>query len=78
MNKLEEYMNLPFTLMLIPDLEEGGFTAYFPELNGCITCGETYAEAVDNAMDAKKEWLMACIEDGIEIPKPHEQAVSWL
>lgn len=78
MNKLEEYMNLPFTLMLIPDLEEGGFTAYFPELNGCITCGETYAEAVDNAMDAKREWLIACIENGIEIPKPHKQAVSWL
>lgn len=78
MNKLEEYMNLPFTLMLIPDLEEGGFTAYFPELQGCITCGETYKEAVDNAIEAKKEWLIACIEEGIKIPSPHKQAVSWL
>ena len=55
MNRLDEYLKLPYTLVLIPDLEEGGFTAYFPELKGCVTCGETYTEAVENAMDAKKE-----------------------
>ena len=53
MNRLDEYLKLPYTLVLIPDLEEGGFTAYFPELKGCVTCGETYTEAVENAMDAK-------------------------
>lgn len=54
MNRLDEYLKLPYTLVLIPDLEEGGFTAYFPELKGCVTCGETYTEAVENAMDAKR------------------------
>ena len=65
MNRLDEYLKLPYTLVLIPDLEEGGFTAYFPELKGCVTCGETYTEAVENAMDAKKEWITACIEEGL-------------
>lgn len=78
MSKLDEYVNLPYTLIVIPDLEEGGFTAYFPELQGCITCGESYAEAVNNAIEAKEEWLTACIEDGINIPKPNQQVVSWL
>lgn len=78
MSKLDEYVNLPYTLIVIPDLEEGGLTAYFPELQGCITCGESYAEAVNNAIEAKEEWLAACIEDGINIPKPNQQVVSWL
>ena len=61
----------------IPDMEEGGFTAYFPELKGCVTCGETYTEAVENAMDAKKEWITTCIEEGLNIPEPDERAFSW-
>lgn len=77
MNRLDEYLKLPYTLVLIPDLEEGGFTAYFPELKGCVTCGETYTEAVENAMDAKKEWITACIEEGLNIPEPDEQTFSW-
>ena len=42
----------------------------FPELPGCITCGETVESAVANALDAKKAWLEAAIEDGIEIHEP--------
>ena len=42
----------------------------FPELPGCITCGETVESAVANALDAKKAWLEAAEEDGIEIHEP--------
>ena len=37
---------------------------------GCITCGETEEEAVKNALDAKKVWLEAALEDGLAIPAP--------
>ena len=40
-------------LDIIPDTEESGFVASYPELPGCITCGETVAEVVANAEDAK-------------------------
>lgn len=53
-----------------PDTSEGGYIAYFPELKGCITCGETVEKAAANAIDAKREWLSAAIEDGVEIPYP--------
>ena len=43
------------------------FVVSFPELPGCITCGETIESAVANAMDAKKSWLEAALEQGIEI-----------
>lgn len=76
MRTLEEYMKLPYKLEIIPDTEESGFIASYPELSGCITCGETLAEVVVNAEDAKKEWITAAIEDGIEIAEP-EAAESY-
>ena len=39
--------------------DEGGFVISYPDLPGCITCGETRQSAVVNALDAKKAWLEA-------------------
>lgn len=70
MKTLNEYLNMPYRMEIVPDTAENGFIASFPELSGCITCGETVEAAVANAIDAKKEWLSAAIEDGIDIPEP--------
>ena len=70
MRTFEEYMKLPYKLEIIPDTEESGFVASYPELPGCITCGETVDEVVANAEDAKKEWITAALEEGIEIAEP--------
>ena len=70
MKTLNEYLNMPYRMEIVPDTAEGGYIASFPELCGCITCGETVEKAVANAIDAKKEWLTAAIEDGIDIPTP--------
>ena len=59
------YMALPYRLVLIPDTDESGFVAFYPELPGCITCGEDIFKAVANAVDAKKQWLSIAIEDGV-------------
>ena len=72
MRTLEEYMKLPYKLELVPDTEESGFVASYPELPGCITCGETISQIIANAEDAKKEWLMAAIEEHIPINEPEE------
>lgn len=50
--------------------EEGGYVASFPELLGCISYGETIDSAVANVQNAKKEWLIAALEEGIEIQEP--------
>ena len=69
MRTIEEYMHLPYRMELIPDTVEGGFAVRFPELPGCLTCGDTLEEAVRNAENCKREWLTAALEDGIEIPE---------
>lgn len=71
MKTINEYMNLPYKMEIVPDMEEGGFVVSFPDLPGCITCGETMEEALVNALDAKKAWLEAALEEGIEINKPN-------
>ena len=70
MRTIEEYMRMPYRMEIIPDTVEGGFAVRFPELPGCLTCGDTLEEAVRNAADCKKEWLIAEMEEGISIPEP--------
>lgn len=70
MKTIDEYLALPYRMEIIPDTEEGGFVVSFPDLPGCITCGETMESAIANAQDAKAAWLTAALEDGIEIQEP--------
>ena len=50
---LEYYLSPPYRLSIVPDLEEGGYAAEYPELPGCITCGKTVVEVLELAEDAK-------------------------
>ena len=68
--KLKFYMNLPYRMIVEEDTEEGGYGVWFPDLPGCITCGETIAEAAEMAKDAKLAWFEACLEEERELPMP--------
>ena len=70
MKTLNEYLKMPYRMEVVEDPEEGGFVVSYPDLPGCITCGETMESAIANAKDAKKAWLEAALEDGIKIPEP--------
>ena len=70
MKTIEEYMALPYRMEIVPDLDEGGFVASYPDLPGCITCGEIFEAVVKNAEEAKRVWLTAALEDGITIREP--------
>lgn len=70
MKKLNDYMVMPYRMEIVEDKEEGGFVVSYPDLPGCITCGETLESAVANAQKAKEEWLIATFEEGIEIHEP--------
>ena len=70
---IDYYLSLPYRLEIIPDTEEGGYGARYPELPGCITCAETLEKVVANAEDAKRVWLEAAIEEGIDIVEPERE-----
>lgn len=70
MKVLNDYMAMPYRMEIVEDRDEGGFVISYPDLPGCITCGETIELAVANAVDAKKAWFEAALEEGIEIREP--------
>lgn len=65
---VDELMKLPYTVEITPD--DGSYFAKIKELDGCMTVGETMAEALAMIEDAKHTWLTAAVEDDIEIPLP--------
>ncbi len=48
----------------------GGFLGYVPDLEGCMSDGETPEEALENTKAAITDWLSACSDAGRELPKP--------
>ncbi len=73
MKTLSDYMKMPYRMEIVEDYDEGGFVVSFPELPGCISCGESVETAVANAQDAKKAWLEAALEEGIQVQEPDSQ-----
>ena len=72
MKTLNEYLALPYRMEIVEDRDEGGFVAAYPDLPGCVTCGETLESAAANAQDAKRAWLEAALEEGIPIREPDD------
>ena len=57
MKTIDYYMGLPYKLEIVPDVEEGGYVARYPELPGCISVGSTLEETVNHVLDAKKRMV---------------------
>lgn len=70
MKDIEYYMSLDYRMEIIPDTEEGGFAVKFPDLPGCLTCGETIEEAIENSKDCRRAWFEAQMESGRPIAEP--------
>jgi len=69
---VEYYMNLPYTIQLQRDPDEGWFVAV-KELPGCMSQGDTAEEAVAMIREAMELWLEVALEDGQSIPEPRPE-----
>jgi predicted RNase H-like HicB family nuclease len=67
-----------YTIILHPDVEEGGYTVTVPALPGCVTQGETLEEAIAMAKDAIRLHIEALVADGEPVPeeREHPQAIT--
>lgn len=70
MKTLNDYLKMSYRMEIIEDKDEGGYVISYPDLPGCITCGDTIEVAVANAEDAKRSWMETAIKDGIQIREP--------
>ena len=69
---VEAYVQLPYRMRL--DRRDDGDGAYWlatvEELPGCMSDGDTRAEALSRVQDAMHGWSSAALEDGRSIPEP--------
>ena len=69
MNKaLDYYISLPYTIELTPDAD-GYWFAEIPLLEGCMTNGENWTDALEAIQDAKRAWLTTALALGLSIPE---------
>jgi len=68
--------NYPFEINALSDEEGGGYLITFPDLPGCMSDGESVAEAVENGQDAVKAWLITAKETNRPIPAPGSVATA--
>jgi antitoxin HicB len=67
-------LKYPVLISPLSDEDGGGFLATVPDLPGCMSDGETPAEAVENVQDAIEEWLDLARKLGRAIPAPSNVA----
>ncbi|MBO6795341.1 MAG: type II toxin-antitoxin system HicB family antitoxin [Balneolaceae bacterium] len=64
--------------VIVIESVENGFSAYVPDLPGCVTVGESREEVEGHIQEAILLHLEGMNEDGLEIPKPTTEAVTML
>jgi predicted RNase H-like HicB family nuclease len=72
----EQYLQEPYSRVLIPDKESGTYTAVILEFPGCIAQGDTPQEAYDHLENVAKEWIESALTLKQEIPPP-SQSISY-
>jgi len=64
--------------LIIIEKTETGFSAYSPDLPGCVSTGTTLANTEANMKEAIEFHIEGMIEEGIEIPKPLTKAAEFI
>lgn len=62
-------MKLVYPAVFSPCLENPGYTVTVPDLPGCITEGDSLADAILMAEDAASGWVLDELENGNAAPK---------
>ena len=60
----------------LPQDEGGGYLAWVSDLPGCMSDGDTTAEALQNVQQAILEWIEEAERLGHKIPEPSQAATA--
>lgn len=61
-------MNLVYPAVFYPCEVNPGFTVVVPDLPGCVSEGDSLANAIAMGKDAASSWILGELEDGNEVP----------
>jgi predicted RNase H-like HicB family nuclease len=60
--------------LIIIEKTNTGYSAYSPDLDGCVASGKTREEAEKNMKEAIEFHLEGLRSEGLEIPEPHSSS----
>lgn len=63
-------IDYPITIVPLSEEDGGGYLGQALDLPGCMSDGETEAEALANTKQAVAEWIEECKALGRRIPEP--------
>jgi len=68
----KNYLERPYHIVIQHITDESGsyYFATVREFDGCMSHGDTYAQAFENIQDAMNGWIEAKLEGGFSIPEP--------
>ena len=78
--RIEEYLSLPYSTIVVPDVtteNEPCYMAYHPELEGCMSHGNTLEEAVRNLREVTELYISALLDKGLDVPLPQGVRIIW-
>ncbi|NPV29826.1 MAG: type II toxin-antitoxin system HicB family antitoxin [Firmicutes bacterium] len=56
--------------LVVIEKADGNYSAYLPDVPGCVATGRTIEEVKQNIGEALKMHLEGIIEDGLPLPEP--------
>ena len=63
-----------YRFLIIIEKANDNYSAYSPDLPGCIATGDTYEETEQNMYDAIEMHVDGLLEDGLPVPEPTSMA----
>ena len=55
--------------LIVIEKANGNYSAYSPDVDGCVATGDTREEAEANMYEALRLHIQGLIEDGLPVPK---------
>ena len=74
--KVKDYLKLPYHIVVRYINDESGsyYFATVQEFDGCMSDGDSYAEACKNIQKAMELWIEAKLEGGFHVPLPIDES----
>jgi predicted RNase H-like HicB family nuclease len=65
-------------LVIFEECNDGGYSAYVPDLPVCFTVGDTLEDTKENIKEAIELYLEDLKETGKEIPQPPHKMAAYI
>lgn len=74
-SNVDKYLKLPYSTIVVFDVTTDGepcYAAYSPELEGCMSHGDSLEEALHNLSEVRRLYLSTLVAEGLEVSLPQE------